>query len=49
VVASSGFGGAGGVARERSIPDVEGDPVLSAYLRHHLPYYEALHARRLAV
>ena len=21
----------------------------SAYLRHHLPYYEALHARRLAV
>ncbi len=52
VAASSGFGGvggAGGAARERSIPDVEGDPVLSAYLRHHLPYYQALHARRLAV
>jgi len=27
--------------------DVEGDPVLSGYLRHHLPFYEELHARRL--
>lgn len=26
---------------------VERDPVLGAYLRHHLPYYETLHARRL--
>lgn len=27
--------------------DVERHPVLGAYLRHHLPYYEMLHARRL--
>jgi Sulfotransferase domain len=45
VAASSGLGG--GVSRAG--PDVERDPVLGAYLRHHLPYYEALHARRLTV
>jgi hypothetical protein len=46
VAASSGFaaraGSGGGL-------DVEGHPVLSAYLDYHLPYYEALHARRLTV
>lgn len=52
VAASTGLGDAcGGV----SGPDVAGDagldverhPVLGEYLRYHLPYYEALHARRL--
>jgi hypothetical protein len=43
VAASSGLG---------SVPsggglDVAGHPVLSEYLEYHLPYYEALHARRL--
>lgn len=46
VAASSGLGGVGGAGAG---PDVERDPVLGAYLRHHLPYYEALHARRLTV
>ena len=32
---------------DRPDVDVEGDPVLSGYLRHHLPFYEELHARRL--
>ena len=45
VAASSGLGG----VVSRTGPDVERDPVLGAYLRHHLPYYEALHARRLTV
>ena len=45
VAASSGLGG----VVSRAGPDVERDPVLGAYLRHHLPYYEALHARRLTV
>ena len=45
VAASSGLGG----VVSRAGPDVECDPVLGAYLRHHLPYYEALHARRLTV
>ena len=49
VAASSGWAGCRRCRRAASVPDVEGDPVLSAYLRHHLPYYEALHARRLAV
>ena len=43
VAASSGLGS---VAAGGSV-DVDGDPVLSAYLDYHLPYYEALHARRL--
>ncbi len=52
VAASSGFSGArevAGGADEASGPgvDVERHPVLGAYLRYHLPYYEALHARRL--
>jgi hypothetical protein len=45
VAASTGLGG---VVR-RGGPDVERDPVLGAYLSHHLPYYEALHAQRLTV
>ncbi len=54
VAASSGLGDAGGAGGLGGVvsqagPDVERDPMLSAYLRHHLPYYEALHARRLAV
>ena len=32
---------------QRGCLDVAGHPVLSAYLDYHLPYYEALHARRL--
>jgi hypothetical protein len=43
VAASSGLGS---VAAGGGL-DVEGHPVLSAYLDYHLPYYEALHARRL--
>jgi Sulfotransferase domain len=31
----------------RHAVDVERDPTLSGYLRHHLPFYEELHARRL--
>jgi hypothetical protein len=44
VAASTGF------ARMSATPaiDVEGDPTLSGYLRHHLPFYERLHERRLA-
>jgi len=45
VAASTGF--AGGPARSPDV-DVERDPVLRGYLRHHLPFYEELHARRLA-
>ena len=45
VAASSGLGS---VAAGGGL-DVEGHPVLSAYLDYHLPYYEALHARRLTV
>ena len=29
--------------------DVHNDPILSAYYRHHLPYYQLLHAKRLMV
>jgi hypothetical protein len=38
-----------GFARRPARPtvDVERDPALSGYLRHHLPFYEELHARRL--
>ncbi|HEX4431508.1 MAG TPA: hypothetical protein VHZ96_19725 [Frankiaceae bacterium] len=38
-----------GFARMSAWPtvDVERDPVLNAYLRHHLPFYERLHAQRL--
>lgn len=48
VAASGGFcdvdaGASGGPGL-----DVERHPVFGAYLRYHLPYYEALHARRLA-
>jgi hypothetical protein len=31
----------------RPVTDPGQDPVLSGYLRHHLPFYEKLHARRL--
>ncbi|MFE5730298.1 sulfotransferase family protein [Streptomyces sp. NPDC056528] len=42
---SSGF-----AARTRTdYVDVEAHPVLSGYLEHHLPFYERLHAHRLAV
>lgn len=43
VAASTGF------ARgpDRPDVDVDGDPGLSGYLRHHLPFYEELHAQRL--
>jgi hypothetical protein len=59
VAASAGLGvagtgtvaGTGNVARADGDPrdglDVERHPVLGAYLRYHLPYYEILHARRL--
>lgn len=54
VAASAGLGNVGSVAgagRVAGAPrdgiDVERHPVLGAYLRHHLPYYEILHARRL--
>jgi hypothetical protein len=43
VAASTGF--TRGPARPDA--DVEHDPKLSGYLRHHLPFYEELHARRL--
>jgi hypothetical protein len=38
-----------GFARMSARPtvDVERDPVLNGYLRHHLPFYERLHAQRL--
>jgi hypothetical protein len=38
-----------GFARTSGTPavDVERDPALSSYLRHHLPFYERLHERRL--
>jgi hypothetical protein len=41
-----GIGGIGGAAGDRGI-DVDGHPRLADYLRHHLPYYEMLYARRL--
>jgi hypothetical protein len=43
--ASSGFGD---VTEKRGV-DVEAHPELSKYLNHHLPFYEELYARRLAV
>jgi len=43
VAASTGFARGPG----RPDVDVDGDPVLSGYLRHHLPFYEELHAQRL--
>jgi hypothetical protein len=43
--ASTGFGA---VAEDYGV-DVDAHPVLSEYLRHHLPFYEKLYARRLAV
>jgi hypothetical protein len=30
------------------VTSIEADPVLSGYLAYHLPFYEKLHARRLA-
>jgi Sulfotransferase domain len=45
VATSDGLGDA--VVASRPGVDVDDHPVLGAYLRHHLPYYEALHARRL--
>jgi hypothetical protein len=46
VAASNGLGTASAAAPP---PDLDSDPGAGACLRHHLPYYEALHARRLAV
>lgn len=46
VAASTGFRGAP-AAGSRPCVDVERDPVLGRYLSHHLPYYQAMHARRL--
>ena len=43
--ASTGFGT---VAEEPGL-DVQAHPVLGGYLRHHLPFYEQLRARRLTV
>ena len=43
VAASTGFTR----GPDRPGVDIEGDPALSGYLRHHLPFYEELHARRL--
>jgi len=43
--ASTGFGD---VKEGRGV-DVEAHPELSKYLHHHLPFYEELYARRLAV
>lgn len=40
--------GLGDVARTR-YADVEGHPVLSEYLRYHLPFYEQLYSRRLII
>jgi hypothetical protein len=48
VAASAGFGELPGARRAGpSATEVERHPVLGAYLRHHLPYYEVLHSRRL--
>jgi hypothetical protein len=48
VAASAGFGELAGARRAvPSASDVERHPVLGAHLRHQLPYYEVLHARRL--
>lgn len=56
VAASTGLGAAGLGAAELGTAasggrgvgvDVDGHPRLAGYLRHHLPYYEALYARRL--
>jgi Sulfotransferase domain len=55
VAASAGFGEVAAAAAPSgqaaaaapSGPDVGRHPVLGAYLRQHLPYYEMLHARRL--
>jgi hypothetical protein len=43
--ASTGFG----IVPEEHGVDVRADPVLSGYLRHHLPFYEKLSAHRLPV
>jgi Sulfotransferase domain len=48
VAASTGLSGGAGAGGGAAV-DVGRHPVLSTYLSHHLPYYEALHARRLAV
>jgi Sulfotransferase domain len=48
VAASSGLGSVASGAGASGVGlDVAGHPVLGAYLEHHLPFYEALHARRL--
>lgn len=51
VAASAGLGNVAGSGDGAGAPgdglDVAGDPVLGAYLRYHLPYYEMLHAQRL--
>jgi hypothetical protein len=46
VAASAGFGEVAGREAPSAV-DVERHPVLGGYLRHHMPYYEILHARRL--
>jgi hypothetical protein len=43
VAVSTGFGR----GPDGPVVDVEKDPTLSGYLRHHLPFYEELHAQRL--
>jgi hypothetical protein len=45
---SSGFQGGSAIA-SRDRVDVDGDPKLRGYLEHHLPYYEALWERRMAL
>jgi len=42
---STGFASPGGDYQL----DVAAHPVLGGYLRHHLPFYEAMHARRLTI
>jgi len=46
VAVSTGFGGAPEAASRPGV-DVGQHPVLGGYLSHHLPFYQALHARRL--
>lgn len=50
-VAGASAGASAGADGDDMVPevglDVERHPVLGAYLRYHLPYYEMLHARRL--
>jgi len=47
VSTSSGFHG-GSAVPPRERVDVDTHPVLRGYLKHHLPYYEALRERRMA-